>query len=71
MSPNFPEVLMFRRTLAVAVLALTIVGCGGSRSQASSGTSEYTRQVQSYLARFAGVLETQGYRKVAAGPVFG
>ena len=62
---------MIRNTFAVALLSLALVGCGGSRSQASSGTSEYTRQVQSYLARFAGVLETQGYRKVAAGPVFG
>lgn len=65
---------MMRSTLAVAALAVLVSACGGSRSTASAtsgGTSQYTRQVQGYLARIATVAEGQGYRRVMGGPVYG
>jgi hypothetical protein len=66
---------MARHSLAVALLALTLAACGGSRaattSSSGSGTSQYTRQVQGYLANIASAAEKQGFRRVVAGPVFG
>lgn len=65
---------MLRNTLAVALLAVSLTGCGGSRAPANtsgSGTSQYTRQVQGYLANMATAAEKQGFRRVTGGPVFG
>jgi hypothetical protein len=64
---------MVRHSLAVALLALSLAACGGSRAAASTGTgtSEYTRQVQGYLANIATAAEKQGFRRVVGGPVFG
>jgi hypothetical protein len=64
---------MVRHSLAVALLALSLSACGGSRASATTGTgtSEYTRQVQGYLANIASAAEKQGFRRVVGGPVFG
>ncbi len=64
---------MVRHSLAVALLALTLTACGGSRAATTSGsgTSQYTRQVQGYLANIASAAENQGFRRVVGGPVFG
>jgi hypothetical protein len=66
---------MVRHSLAVALLALTLAACGGgSRAATTSsgtGTSQYTRQVQGYLANIASAAEKQGFRRVVGGPVFG
>lgn len=62
---------MFRHSLAVALVAASLTACGGSRSSATTGPSEYTRQVQGYLANIASAAEKQGFRRVVGGPVFG
>lgn len=64
---------MVRHSLAVAVLALSLTACGGSRAATTSGsgTSQYTRQVQGYLANIASAAEKQGFTRVVGGPVFG
>lgn len=62
---------MFRHSLAAALVAASLTACGGSRSSATTGPSEYTRQVQGYLANIASAAEKQGFRRVVGGPVFG
>lgn len=64
---------MVRNTLAVALLAITLTACGGSRAARTSGSgpSTYTVQVQGYLARIAEAAGKQGFKRVVAGPVYG
>lgn len=64
---------MVRHSLAVTLLAFSISACGGSRAAANTGTgtSQYTRQVQGYLANIASAAEKQGFARVVGGPVFG
>lgn len=63
---------MLKDRLALSLLALSLVACGGARAASGgSGTSEYTRQVQGYLARLNENAQKTGFKRVVAGPVFG
>lgn len=63
---------MPNRFLVVAA-ALTVVGCGGrARPAAVAPTGgSYTTQVNTYLAREAGVARNNGFSRNVAGPVHG
>jgi len=62
---------MTMNRLVLGLLALSVLACGGARSRGGSGTSEYTRQVQGYLARLSENAQKSGFKRVVAGPVFG
>ena len=62
---------MLMNRLALGLLAVSLVACGGARSSGGSGTSEYTRQVQGYLSRLNDNARNSGFKRVVAGPVFG
>jgi hypothetical protein len=61
------------RSLAIALLALTAIGCGGRARPApvTSVRGEYTTQVEGYLARLANNARGQGFNRNVAGPVYG
>jgi hypothetical protein len=63
---------MRRALITGAVAALVATGCaGGGRASRTSPSGPYTRQVQGYLARLASNARGQGFRRRAAGPVYG
>ena len=58
--------------VALLFAIVLVSGCGGSRSVSSTGTSgNYTAQVQGYLDHLETNAMNQGFRRRAAGPVFG
>jgi len=61
--------------VAFLFAVVLVSACGGSRSVSSTGSSggsaNYTAQVQGYLDRLETNAMNQGYRRRAAGPVFG
>jgi hypothetical protein len=65
---------MLKRVCTGAVVALAVAGCGGGARPAASvapSGGTYTNQVRGYLLRQQGVLQGQGFTRLAAGPVFG
>jgi hypothetical protein len=64
---------MTRRLIAIMLLPLTAVACGGrsNTSSAPAPRGQYTTQVQGYLARLATNARAQGFSRSVAGPVYG